>query len=286
MKYYQLDKNNPPETVGGPSATSAEPLEDQAAAHIRLRALKTVDRELYHSVKEELLDMFREPLGVLLSTPFGLTRRYISDVLVVGAGKERRNVLEWLEGNGSNFPGKLFGYSEEETHIHVVHDCPYSNRSCRCRWRNHPGIRNALKKPIRRPKYLRQFTWVDWIYIIIYFYVSKRSGQKKIWIDGRVRGLPDRSQSIRWSSLCSRAQNILERKGVFNYTQSTEPNHEGQPAVSGRVRRSTKKGSRFEELCSHTQFLLAKYLCIPLTDLRKIILPSNADHSLKNCMIR
>ncbi|GFS56841.1 initiator protein NS1 [Trichonephila inaurata madagascariensis] len=273
-----------PETMGGLDGISEQPLEDQASSYLRLRAIKNIDPDLYNSVKAELFDLFREPLGILLSTPFGATRRYVSDVLVLGNGEERRNILQWLEGNGLDFPGQLYGFVEEETHIHIIHDCAYSNRSCRCRWRNHPGVRNAIKKPLRRPKYIRQFDWIDWIYIILYFYLSKRGGQKKIWINGRVRRLPGGFENLRWEALCKRTQDVLEgqRERVFDNSESEEPiDGRRKQIVSECVRGPAKKGGRFEELCKLTQLLLTKYLCIPLTDVRKIILPSNVDHNLK-----
>ncbi|GFS56835.1 initiator protein NS1, partial [Trichonephila inaurata madagascariensis] len=270
-----------PEVVGGSTDVSLQSLEDQASQHLRLRAIKTLNPELYNSIKEELLDIFREPLGLLLGTPFSPTRRYVSDVLILGDRKERRSILQWIKGNGIDYPGNLYGYVEEETHVHVIHDCAYSNRSCRCRWRNHPGVRAAIKKPIRRPKYIRQF---DWLYVILYFYLSKRGGEKEIWINGRIRRLPGQLEDLRWKALCQRAQDVLEGQGegVFNHAESEESLHEGnKQAVHQCVRGSSKKGGRFEELCSLTQLLLSKYLCIPLTDVRKIILPSNADHNLK-----
>ncbi|KAF8789724.1 Large T antigen like protein [Argiope bruennichi] len=61
-------------------------------------------------------------------------------------------------------------------HIHVSHDCPFSSGSCRCRWRNNGDVRMCLKKFIRRPKYINPF---DWVNILIYFYLSKRSGEEK-----------------------------------------------------------------------------------------------------------
>ncbi|GFR12977.1 uncharacterized protein TNCT_283511 [Trichonephila clavata] len=168
----------PPETVGGFTAVPDQPLEDQTSAHLRLRVIKSLDPNLYHSLKTELLDLFRESVGVLLSTSFSPTRRYLSDVLVLGNGKERRKLLEWIEGNGATFPGQLYGFVEEASHVHVIHDCAYSNRSCRCKWRNHPGVRNSIKKPIRRPKYIGQFSWLDW-FMLSYISLCQNGVAKK-----------------------------------------------------------------------------------------------------------
>ncbi|GFR09520.1 initiator protein NS1, partial [Trichonephila clavata] len=228
-----------PEIVGRFDPVSEQPLENQTSAHLRLRVIKSLNPDLYYSFKTELLDIFRESLGVLLNTSFGPSRRYISDVLVLGNGKERRQLLEWLERNGATFPGQLYGYVEEETHIHIVHDCAYSNRSCRCKWRNHPGIRSTIKKPIRRPKFIGQFSWLDWFYVIVYFLMSKRGGEKKVWIAGRVRRLPGGPESVRWEALRARAENFLERERerIQRDSEPEEPSDvNGKQAVSKRLR--------------------------------------------------
>ncbi|GFQ85307.1 initiator protein NS1 [Trichonephila clavata] len=114
--------------------------------------------------------------------------------------------------------------------------------------------------------------------------MSKRGGEKKVWIAGRVRRLPGGPESVRWEALRARAENFLERERerIQRDSEPEEPSDvNGKQAVSKRLRGPAETRGRFAELCELTQFLLGKYLCIPLTDIRKIILPNNSDHNLK-----
>ncbi|KAF8785345.1 Initiator protein NS1 like protein [Argiope bruennichi] len=221
-----------PSVVGVPASERDQPLEDQAASQLRLRAIKNLDPECYQFAKDTLFDLLGEPFRLLLATSFGATQRYVSEVLVLG---------------------------REETHVHIVHGCAYSNRSCRCRWKNHPIVRECIKKSIRQAKFLRQLSWIDWVYVLLYFFVSKRGLLKKIWIDGRTRRLQSSSEDLRWSLLCKRSKILLEGKGegVRRNSGSEIPNdEEGESTVSRNVRIPSGKRSRFEVICQSTQLLL------------------------------
>lgn len=270
-------------SVGIIASTSEEPLEDQAPRIIRLRAACSLDPDFQQFAEKEFRELFHPILGLLSSQTWGPTRRYVSDVIVLEPGTKRRPILEWLTRAGTDHPGGFYGFVEEETHIHVFHDCPYSNSSCRCRWKNHGVLGRLLKKPIRRPRFVSLFDWVDWVYVILYFFLYKRNGQKEIWVTGRVRRLSCLPEDIRWKVLLERSREILARKGERagpDTEQEGPPDGEGEQTVSRSLRTAAPKRGRFENICAKTSFLLNKYLCIPLTDVRKIVLPSNPDHEL------
>ncbi|GFQ85305.1 hypothetical protein TNCT_579371 [Trichonephila clavata] len=89
-----------PEIVGRFDPVSEQPLEDQTSAHLRLRVIKSLNPDLYYSFKTELLDIFRESLGVLLNTSFGpssdISQTYLSWETVRSVG----NYLSGLKEMG------------------------------------------------------------------------------------------------------------------------------------------------------------------------------------------
>ncbi|GFQ81999.1 hypothetical protein TNCT_386341 [Trichonephila clavata] len=89
--------------------------------------------------------------------------------------------------------------------------------------------------------------------------MSKRGGQKKVWIAGRVRRLPCGPESVRWQALRARAENFLERERerIQRDSEPEEPSDvNGKQTVSKRLRGPAETRGRFAELCELTQFLL------------------------------
>ncbi|GBO20013.1 hypothetical protein AVEN_274499-1 [Araneus ventricosus] len=164
-----------PTVLEYPAETPDYELEDVPAKE--LRAIRNLGPDLYRSFESELHDILGEPLIAVFRTTWSPTRRYKSDVIVLGHGYRSSEIFSWLKGNADDYPGQIFGFIEEEDHIHVIHDCPWSNRSCRCSWTQHPGIRDGLKKSLRRPQFIRELDFVSWAYILLYFFVCKREGR-------------------------------------------------------------------------------------------------------------
>lgn len=82
------------------------------------------------------------------------------------------------------FGRSLFGYSVDGDHIHIIHDCSYANRACRCKFKSYFEGCLKTKDGIRRR--LRDIG-KDWLHIILYYYFRKR-GTQKIWIDRVLQG--------------------------------------------------------------------------------------------------
>lgn len=104
---------------------------------------------------EEILDQFEYHFGHVLRrlarTVFGAGRYYYSDVLGCSDGIEAGRILELVRRRAAAHVGDLALVSIHDDHIHIVHDCPYSNRSCRCSWIVNGGFQEYLRRyPTRR----------------------------------------------------------------------------------------------------------------------------------------
>lgn len=86
-------------------------------------------------------------------------------------------------GNGIN-KRKLFGYVFDGDHVHIFHDCPYSNRSCRCsfkkRFRGIKTKNNQQRRPLSN-------IGEDWLHIYLY-YMLRKPGRQQIWCGGTCKG--------------------------------------------------------------------------------------------------
>lgn len=74
-----------------------------------------------------VLNEHRGLFEALLNVPWDANRRYYSDVLVCGRGGDAIRLSELVNERGRYYKGKLFWISIHDDHIHVIHDCPYSN---------------------------------------------------------------------------------------------------------------------------------------------------------------
>lgn len=80
-------------------------------------------------------------------------RKLIKDVFEAKYPSEIKSLCAILQSRAKSVPGKLFWIIKGKTSVTVLHDCAWSNFSCRCRWRRfltkfpvsvQRGIHNAL----------------------------------------------------------------------------------------------------------------------------------------------
>lgn len=120
-------------------------------------------------------------------------RKYISDVVTYNTSRERDTIIQSLRKFGANKRNGMFGYSTEDNHIHIIHDCAWANQSCRCAFRREILATGCLKPARTESKYLFQLSESDWYNVFIYFFLSKR-GERKIWVDRKSWTLPTDSK--------------------------------------------------------------------------------------------
>lgn len=99
-----------------------------------LRQIRDRSLEDYQSLEDELETLVGRYVRSIIRANIPSTRRYVSDVLLCNNEEDRRRLHRWLDSCGSTYRGGLFLWVYEGNHYHVVHDCPWSNASCRCKW--------------------------------------------------------------------------------------------------------------------------------------------------------
>lgn len=180
------------------------PISGWALAHIRSKYPDDYEnllcklRELDNGLIRKLEDNNWQRNGVFYQHVIPITR--YTDV---------EKLYEELDKVGNvEFNRDLFGYAFDGDHIHVFHDCAKGNGSCRCSWRklNFP---DGTKTKVGERTPLR-FIGSKWIHIILYYLFRKR-GTQKIWINGVLQGFSVSGKLLFWDNVLFRlyGRNLL-----------------------------------------------------------------------------
>lgn len=247
---------------------------NELVGSLRLHTIRDKYPEDYKSLEGEVKRLVGKYVQRTLQQDFGPSKRYVSDVILYQNVDECRRLRRWLSGKGSTYPGRLYMWFEERDHFHVIHDCPWSNGSCRCRWYQEATIRRNIRKPLRRTKFIRELGVIDWYNVFLYFALQKWESRQEIWIGGTLQRSPSNSEGLQWFDLLAQSRTILGREGEgtgYNDSEQASNSQEGGRNLRGHSSNVEQKGSKFERVSKEVQALLTKYHCIPLTEVRNII---------------
>lgn len=174
------------------------------------------------------------------------TRKYIADVFLPRSTEFGNQALGYLAQRVIERRSGYFGYSSDGDHIHIIHDCSYSGRSCRCRFRE---VLSTLGHIKRNEKFLRNSSDIqtaDWVRILIYYFLAKR-GIKGLSNNGVPVGLYLDSQSVynresirRWS------EEFRQEQAVRGFSDAYSRQLRNKRSI-GEVDGSSEEGFHGEE---------------------------------------
>ena len=150
---------------------------------------KSLDERYFESIEERC----SRALNVLQRSSGQLVR----DVFRFESDAEFKNFVRIFQNHGNHKRG-LYQLCLDGDHVHVTHDCSWSNGMCRCNWWQKAktfGLDARRDKPGFRRCYSRSRTLADISDLLIY-YCAK--GRKLLYqeIGGRVERLPDEGYSL------------------------------------------------------------------------------------------
>lgn len=242
-----------------------------------IRSVRKIDETYHQSLVQELSEMANQLPRRLGNQGWNSTSRFFKDVIVYRNDEQRLGMEQLLTEAGSSYRGNLFFYVTdlEGNHIHFVHDCLYSNRSCRCAWRDQimrrfPG---AIKQTQREKReYISKFTIDDWLDVFIYYFLRKWGKPQKIWFNGENQRLPSPSESIRWEEMQRKSAEILAGDNGWFSDNIFEEGQENK-GRSADITRSGWVGVRpkttiFDTILETIQALLEQHPCTPLSAIK------------------
>lgn len=148
---------------------------------------------------------------------------YISDVIQCGSEKHAFEYSKTLREFSRTFARTFFIVSVHDKHIHVIHDCAFSDGTCRCHWKKQTQTNNSvvLRRPLQGRKRhcpLRGLTLADWENIFLYFATNGRE-----IVSASISGLMEEIQDV--------CKNMAQRRPSGCQTSGTLEKHcEGIPS--------------------------------------------------------
>lgn len=251
---------------------------------LQLRKINELFYEEYKKLDDKLQEVVGHYLRAIGRQSFAPTKKYVSDVISGIYQAHSNRIVRHLRSEGFRYPGRLLIWVQEEDHIHIAHDCPWSNGSCRCQLFNVPFIRQYLQRPLRKQRYIGDFDRIDYYNVILYFIVQKWTCPREIWIGGRLQRLPSDAEIVQWQDLCRESARILEREGEgigyhgeeeFEDLRTGKRHDEDGPGAAKKARREAPTPgtkSRWGKFLQQTQSLLEKYLPIPAVALKDVLI--------------
>nr|QOD39532.1 NS1 [uncultured densovirus] len=216
----------------------------------------------------------------------------VRDIFRFESPREYQDFLNCIRRDGHYRRG-LLQICREDTHIHVVHDCPFSNGSCRCNWfqkaKTYGADRRRDRRAHRRDP-CRNRTATD-IQNLLLYYCTKGRFTVYQKIRGQVEGIHSEGYNIQASRLDGLHETFREMEiqipGVGVELQQWGPNisddepDEGTPSTVPR-RKKRKMGAQ-ERIQLRTVEILETYpICPPEAIVKHKVWRNDPDLRFKN----
>lgn len=201
--------------------------------------------------------------------------RYISDVFLFRDGGALSATLEILRRYGRTRRDRLFGFSVEDDHIHIIHDCAFSGGHCRDVFRKQIEPFGSFGPTRTENKPIWKFTRTDWYDVFVYFFLAKR-GDRQIWIGGKSWKTPTDDQLVRWTQKLNSWGSLVRLEDCGNNDVSERPRLKRDggnfdyPGINEVYGKKTFSSGKFSYIKSKTKALLLKYYCSPVSSIRDV----------------
>lgn len=234
-----------------------------------MASLAKESQENFQYMAEELEKMGGEFFGYVTGQDIKPSSAYISDVIILRDIQLRDQCLDILREYGRSRRNGLFGFSEEGDHIHVIHDCSYTNRSCRDIWISQVKPFGSVQKTGKPVKYIWEFKRTDWYDVFIYFFVRKR-GERAIFIRGESRKIPSNDECVRWAREFKERE-VVSSSDCTDYYECEQQEHKisrrsDASSTNGRLyEKKAYSAGKFAYIRQKTKALLRKYYVSPIS---------------------
>lgn len=228
---------------------------------------------IFEEMVSEIQEMGNFFFEYVNGTSIKRSYRYLSDVILYDTDEQLHKCVEILREYGKIRRNGMFGFSVEDDHIHVIHDCSFASGSCR------DGFRQQIKSvakftPVRTEnKSIFQFTPTDWYDVFIYFFLRKR-GTREIWIGGKSWKEPTNDQLVRWTEKYNAGVEMVRSKdiGTDSISERRQVDQEDRESDSSSSKNVYGKRARitnkYAYIKTETKNLLQKFYISPISAIR------------------
>lgn len=248
---------------GGMSFSSGR--RDVTMAHFARR-----NQEAYQDLVQEVQEMGDIFMEYVTGKIINGSWRYITDVITFRSERELHKIMDVLCRYGRSRRNGMFGFSVEADHVHVIHDCSFSDGTCRDIWRKQIESIGEIKPLRKEIKPIWKFTRTDWYDVFIYFFLRKR-GARQIWIRGEGWKTPTNSQLLRWEEKYNAWRQMVRGEDSGSDSERERQDHK-RPRRSTSVSsnneihgQKSRKNGKFSYIREKTKALLLNYYCCPVS---------------------
>lgn len=218
-----------------------------------------------------------------MELPFKTTYRFLSDVVVFDTKGQADRLFEWLYLAGKKYPNQFYLFAFHTDHVHIFHDCAFSNKSCRCHWRQAPCIQNGIRRRLRRGiPYARTFGRSAFKNVFDYFLVREGFQKKNLFLGGREQRFS--YPSVYLSSSGNETNNrLVETQSIrvrCDLCSEFGNRENDKSSFSHSIEGIKEKRSPFRAYSEKISFLLKKYYCVPPENIRRIIPRTSTDFDI------
>lgn len=243
--------------------------------NVSMAMFARTNEEAYKDLAKEVQEVGHQFFRYVNGETINSSWRYITDVLLYRDSEQLNRYLHCLFNYGRTRSNGMFGISVEHNHIHVIHDCSFSDGTCRCVWRKQVESIGEIKPLRKEAKPIWKFTRTDWYDVFIYFFLRKR-GTRQIWIRGENWQVPSDSQLVRWEEKYNSWRQMVrvedsgsdsecERQSNKRTSRAASLTHNNE--IYGK--RPAKAG-KFSYIRTETKTLLLKYYTCPVSSIRDV----------------
>lgn len=232
-------------------------------------------QEGYQDLAKEIEEMGNIFFDYVLGKTINSSWRYVTDVILFRNERDLYKIVGILCKYGRSRRNGMFGFSVEDNHIHVIHDCSFSDGTCRDIWRKQIESIGEIKPLRKEVKFIWKFTRTDWYDVFVYFFCRKR-GTRQIWVRGENWKTPSDAQLVRWEEIYNTWRPMVRSEDSGSDSERERQDHK-------RARRSTsvssnneihgkksRKNGKFAYIRKETKALLLKYYCCPVSAVRDV----------------
>lgn len=208
--------------------------------------------------------------------------QFLQDVVLAGSDRAAEELAEYISGLFRSGGRGYYCVSVHDSHVHVLHDCSYSDGSCRCNWKkkttDQEGVEFRRRVQRQRRRGIRKLSLSDWQRIYLYFSTEGRQ-LKAPYINRKIQAIPDSSKDLsklrltrprrEASALAGKEEQDLEGdpdelRCFLENGQSSGPIGGCSNASSSGTKRKRKEN---QEVFSQLQSLLQQHPVAPLINI-------------------
>lgn len=124
---------------------------------------------------QEHADIIDNYVATIEGTNWTTGEVYFSDVVACRDSATAAGICESIVRSARLYSkNDVVIISLHDDHIHIIHSCPYSNRSCRCSWLQNEEIQANLRRKVRQRNRISSLGGDDWRNILYYFSTEGR----------------------------------------------------------------------------------------------------------------